>query len=259
MRKWLAAGLVTILVLSSALLGCKVGGAPPGASPPEAAGVGSMVFPYPATGIQVVGQGEVRVKPDVALINLGVEAQAKTAAEARSQAAQAMGQVLEALRSSGVAEKDIRTYHFTIQPVREYDRETKREILFGFRVTNLITAKVREMDKIGGILDTAVEAGGNLIRVQGISFRVENPKPFYAQARKEALAEAMTKAQELAQLAGVKLGKPTYINESTGYYYPRPITYFEAGGMPIPAPTPTPISPGEQRISLTVQVTFAIE
>ncbi len=259
MRKWLAAGLVTILVLSSALLGCKAGEAPPGASPPEAAGVGSMVFPYQATGIQVTGQGEVKVKPDVALINLGVEAQAKTAAEARSQAAQAMSQVLEALRSSGVAEKDIRTYQFTIQPVREYDREAKREILLGFRVTNLVTAKVREMDEVGGILDAVVEAGGDFIRVQGISFQVENPKPFYAQARKEAMAEAMAKAQELAQLAGVKLGKPTYISESTGYYYPRPITYFEAGGAPVPAPTPTPISPGEQTISLTVQVTFAIE
>ncbi len=259
MRKWLAASLVTILVLSSALLGCKAGGAPPGAPPPEAAGVGSMVFPYQATGIQVTGQGQVKVKPDLALINLGVEAQAKTAAEARSQAAEVMSQVLKTLQKNGVAQRDIRTYQFSIQPVREYDQEAKREVLLGFRVSNLVTAKVREVEKAGEILDAVVEAGGDFVRVQGISFQVENPKPFYAQARKEAMAEAMAKAQELAQLAGVKLGKPTYISESTGYYYPRPITYFKAEGAPLPAPTPTPISPGEQTISLTVQVTFAIQ
>ena len=262
MRKWLVAILGVVLILGLALPGCKARQSPtsspvPALPGPASAAGKSILLPYQPAGIQVTGQGEVKVKPDIALINLGVEAQAKTAAEARSQAAQGMSQVLEALRSSGVAQKDIRTYQFSIQPVREYDREAKREISLGFRVTNLVTAKVREMDKVGGILDAVVEAGGDFIRVQGISFRVENPKPFYAQARKEAMAEAMAKAQELAQLAGVKLGKPTYISESTGYYYPRPVAYFKAEGAPIP--TPTPISPGEQIISLTVQVTFAIE
>ena len=265
MRKWLVAILGVVLILGLALPGCKAKQSPasspvPALPGPASAAGRSILLPSQPMGIQVVGRGEVKVKPDVALINLGVEAQAKTAAEARTQAAQAMSKILEALKANGVAERDIRTYRLSIQPVKEYERESRREILVSFRVTNLVTAKSREIDKAGAIIDAAVEAGGDFIRVQGISFKVEDPKPFYAQAREKAVAEAKAKAQQLANLTGVTLGKPVYISESGGYYPPGLVYYAEkAGGLPVPAPAPTPISPGEQTISLTVQITFSIQ
>ena len=121
----------------------------------------------------------------------------------------------------------------------------------------MVIAKIRDAENTGVIIDAVAEAGGDLTRINSISFTVDDPKPFYAEAREKAMKDAQAKAEQLADLGGVNLGKPTSISEGNGYY-PVPRMYFdEAGGM-ASAP-PTPISMGEMEISLTVHVVYAIE
>ncbi|GAI55059.1 unnamed protein product, partial [marine sediment metagenome] len=153
---------------------------------------------------------------------------------------------------------DIQTQYFNIRQVTRWDRIKEEEEVVGYRVTNMVTAKIREVDKAGTIIDEVAKAGGDFTRIDSISFSVDDPSAYHEEARKEAMADAKVKAEQLAKLGGVSLGKPTYISESI--YMPPPI-YRGAipEAVPMPAPAPTPISPGELEISLTVQVAYAIQ
>lgn len=216
--------------------------------------VGTVDLNSQQEGIWVTGEGKVAVTPDIATLWLGIEAQAETVAEAQSQAAEAMNSVTTALTDNGVDEKDIQTQYFSIDQVTRWDSDKDEEIVVGYRVTNMVTAKIREMDKVGSIIDAVAAAGGDYTRINNISFSVDDPSPYYDEAREEAMADAKAKAEQLADLAGVELGKPTYISE--GAIYP-PVIYRDAG-MEAAAPS-TPISPGEIELTLTVQVAYAID
>jgi len=206
-------------------------------------------------GIWVSGRGEVSVVPDIVSLRLGIEAQEASVAEAQTKAAEAMNKVMAALTESGIDEKDIQTQYFSIQQVTKWNRETEEQIVIGYRVTNTVTAKIRDTDKAGSIIDAVAEAGGDLTRINGISFSVDDPSAYYEEARGKAMDEAEAKAKQLARLGGVTLGKPTYISESAQpITYPRAV-YEEAAML---APAETQISPGEMEISITVQVTYAI-
>ncbi len=207
-------------------------------------------------GIWVTGVGEVTVVPDIAVLSLGIEAQKATVVEARQQASEAMDAVMNVLDSYGVDGKDIQTQFFSIQPVRRWD--DGQEILLGYRVTNTVMVKVRNIDDAGGIIDAAVAAGGDYTRVNSISFTVDEPEAYYEDARDEAMADAKDKAEQLADLGGVKLGKPTYINEYSGYI-PPPIIYRDTAVTEGTAVPETAISPGEMEIQLTVQVVYNIK
>ena len=218
--------------------------------------LGTVNFTSQQEGISVTGQGKVSAVPDIVSLRLGVEAQAASVAEAQTQAAEAMDKVMAALTDNGVAEKDIQTQYFSIRRVTKWDREKEEEVVIGYRVTNMVTAKIRDIDKAGAIIDAVAEAGGDLTRISSIGFSIDDPSAYYEEAREKAMADAKAKAEQLAELADVTLGKPTYISEST--YVPpviRGAVYEEA--MPAPA-VETSISPGEMEISLTVQVGYAI-
>jgi len=165
-------------------------------------------------GIVVSGEGNVSVVPDLATVNLGVEAQDTTVTAAQEQATSAMEVVMAALADNGVADEDIQTQYFSIYRVTRWDDETWEEVTIGYRVSNTVSVKLQDMDNISLIIDAAIEAGGDLIRVNGISFSVEDPSIYYEEAREEAMADAESRAEALAELAGIRLGKPTYITES---------------------------------------------
>jgi hypothetical protein len=163
-----------------------------------------------------------------------------------------MDRVMTALDDNDVAEKDIQTQHFSIEQVTRWDEKNQQEVVVGYRVTNMVTAKIREIDKAGAIIDAVAAAGGDFTRINGISFSVDDPSDYYDEARQEAMSDARAKAEQLAELADVELGKPTYISEGTIYpVYQRSI--YEAA-----APAPTPISPGELELTHSVQVVYAI-
>ncbi len=206
-------------------------------------------------GIWVTGQGKVTVVPDIVTLRLGIEAQEASVAEAQTKASEAMNKVMTALTDSGVAKKDIQTQYFSIRQVTRWDREREVEVVVGYQVTNKVMAKIRDIDKVGFIIDAVAEAGGDLTRIDSVAFSVDDPTAYHEEARQKAMADAKAKAAQLAELAGVSLGKPTYISE--GIQVPSPI-YPRAVYEEVPAPAAAPISPGEMEISLTVQVVYAI-
>ncbi len=211
-------------------------------------------------GIWVNGNGKVYATPDIALLSLGIEVQDETVALAQASAAEAMEMVMEALANEGVADEDIQTQQFSIRPISEWEvvfDEGEKEQIVGYRVTNIVTVKVRDIENTGAIIDAVAVAGGDFTRVDSIAFTVDDPTPYYEEARAQAVEYAKAKAEQLADLGGVELGNPTYISEST--YYPTPNYY--RGDMAFSEGMPaveTSISPGELEISANVQMAFAI-
>lgn len=206
------------------------------------------------TGITVSGEGTATGKPDIASIQLGVSKLAPTVAEARSQAAASMDAMIKSMKANGVDEKDIQTQHLSISP--EYDYSNNRQTLRGYRVTNIVTAKVRTIDDTSKVVDDAVTAGGNDAQVQGISFTIDKPDALRDQARKDAMADARAKAETLAKEAGVQVGDPITISETVGV---TPIPYLGAGAAEKAVPPTTPIEPGTQDVTVTVNVTWSIK
>jgi uncharacterized protein YggE len=250
-KKWflLIVGLAAIL-MTFGLTGCEQGSTASGE-------VSNINLNSQQNGIWVTGQGEVSVVPDIAFINLGIESEDKSVATARDRAAAAMSDVMDTLSANGIADKDIRTQYFNIQQVRTWDRETEKEVVTGYRVTNTVTVTIRDIEKVGTIIDAVTDAGGDLTRINGINFSIDDPAEYYEEVRKEAMLDAKKKAEELAKLANVDLGNATYISENS-YYAPitksaMAIGYDEAAGYS------TSISPGELDISLTIQVAYAIK
>ena len=245
---------LAMVVIAVFTVGCADFGRP--SSPEVELGQG-IILSQQNTGIWVTGEGKVTMVPDIAVLNLGVEAQADSVAEAQEQAAEAMDAVMKELDKFGVAKKDIKTQHYNIYPIRRW--EENKEILLGYRVTNTVTAKIRKVDDTGTIINAVAKVGGDYIRVNNISFDVDDPSQYHKEARAKAIADAEAKAEQLADLANVRLGKPTYISESGGFI-PVVREYFLAEAVPAPAPAvPPPISPGETEIRLTVQIAYSIK
>jgi len=247
--------LIFIVCLALAVLivgasGCTWGPSPE-SSPTELAP--SIILSQQNTGIWVTGEGKVTVVPDVAILNLGVEAQAATVAEAQRQAAEAMDAIIKELDERGVAKKDIKTQYYNIYPVRRWHED--KEVLIGYRVNNMVTAKIRKVEDTGIIIDAVARAGRDYIRINSISFTVDDPTTYHEEAREKAIPDAKAEAKQLADLAGVKLGKPTYISEARGYV---PIPYPARAEVEVTPAPPTPISPGETEIRLTIQVVYSI-
>jgi uncharacterized protein YggE len=246
-KTWfLAVGLALVLAIVS-LAGCS----PQSTFTGEIKGIN---LSSQQEGIWVTGQGKVTIVPDIAILRLGIEAQEASVAEAQKKAAEAMDKVMTALAKNGVAKKDIQTQQLSISKVTRWDAKNEKEVIIGYRVANMVVAKIREVTKAGVIIDAVVAAGGDLTRIDSIAFSVDEPSPYYQEARQKAFADAKAKAQQMAQLAGVTLGKPTYISEST--YVPSPTPVIRMAGA-APA-AETPISPGEMEITLSVQIVYPI-
>ncbi|MCD6358976.1 MAG: SIMPL domain-containing protein, partial [Dehalococcoidia bacterium] len=193
------------------------------------------------------------------ILTLGIESQEDTVAEAQQKAAEAMDGIMRALKDRGIDEKDIQTQHFSIRQVTRWLREEEKEEVIGYRVTNTVVAKIRELGETGEIIDAVAAVAGDLTRINGISFTVEEPTPYYMQAREKAMEDAIAKAVQMARLSGVNLGKPTYISAGNGYYpTPVPRAYLEDKAMGGEIAS-TPISVGEMDIRTTVSMVFSIQ
>lgn len=205
-------------------------------------------------GISVSGSGSVLGEPDIALVMLGVEANADSVGAARQQAADSMNAMLDALKAGGVKEEDLQTTNFSVQP--RYDYSNNRQTLLGFTVSNLVTAKIRNIDDTGDLVDAAIKAGGNLSRVQNLQFTIDDPAALQDEARREAMADARSKAETLADAAGVGLGDARSISESGG---PVAIAFdqrqLQLGELSQAA---SPIQVGELEVRVDVQVIYGL-
>ena len=208
-------------------------------------------------GLWVTGEGKALATPDTALLRLGIEAEADSVNKAQKKASEAMDKVMKVLRSNGISEKDIQTQRFNIYAVRRWFEEGNREEIIGYRVTNTVVARIRKIDEAGTVIDAVAEAGGNLTRIENITFTVENPTPYYKEARENAVRDATIKAKHLAELADIDLGKPIYISEGTAYS--PPARDFYKGEAISAVPPTTPISPGELEFRLTVQMVYEFD
>ncbi|MFH1085144.1 MAG: SIMPL domain-containing protein, partial [Chloroflexota bacterium] len=153
-----------------------------------------------ARAITVVGEGKVRIKPDIATVRIGVETVSGTVKEATTQASQTMERVLAALKAAGVDAKDMQTSGYSIWTDRNFGPEGRGKETVRYRVNSNLQITTRDLDKVGGVIDAAIEAGANAIH--GIQFSLAEPAASGAEARAKAVESARTKAAELARLTG---------------------------------------------------------
>lgn len=218
-------------------------------------GISSQDGPPPRL-IAVSGLGEVKTRPDMAIISTGVVTEGATAKDALAKNNSAMAAVIAALKAAGVAEDDIQTSNFSVSPKYPpyQPNQTAAPRIVGYTVSNQVSAAVKDLKKLGTILDTLVQSGSN--QMSGISFDVAEPKPFLDEARKKAVADARAKAELYAAAAGVSLGKVVQISE-TGAVVP-PMPMFDKRAMATEAAS-VPIAAGQQTISANVSITYEIQ
>ncbi|MEX2322474.1 MAG: SIMPL domain-containing protein [Acidimicrobiia bacterium] len=204
------------------------------------------------TGISVTGRGRVAGTPDTMTITLGVSVQRDGVDEATADAAALTNAIIGAVTANGVAAEDVQTANYAVYP--EYDWSGNRQRLIGYRVTNELRVKVRDLDNAGAVIDAATAAGGDAMVVGGLSFSIEDNTALLESAREAAWNDAEAKARQLAELSGASLDGVISIVETIDHSFP-PV-YFERaagddGGM-------TPIEPGQSDVTVTIQVVFAI-
>lgn len=200
--------------------------------------------------ISVTGEATVSAAPDLAQIEAGVTSEAKTAREASEANNAAMGKVLQALKGAGIAEKDFQTSRLSLQPQSAPNRPGPSAIV-GYRASNRVTIRLRDVTKLANVIDTLVGAGAN--DIGGINFMVSNASKLLDEAREQAVADARRKAEIYAKAAGVTLGAPLSISEEGS---PGPMPYRKmAVGMAASAP----VAQGEETLQVTVSVSWAIK
>lgn len=207
--------------------------------------------------IVVRGTGLVSAKPDMANLQIGVQIQNTSLDAAQTEATTKMNAAMQQLKAAGVDEKDISTSQFNVEPVMEY-RDNQPPRVTGFRVTNILNVKLRDIAKAGKVIDDLVKAGANT--VYGLSFGFSDPTALMKQAREQAMNDAKAKAGELAALGGVALGTPILIDDGGASVPP---VVMDAGAVRGAAQDmvamPVPINPGQQEIRVEVSVVYAIK
>jgi uncharacterized protein YggE len=205
--------------------------------------------------ISVSGQGIVSARPDMVELQVGVQIQRDSLDAAQAEAVDKMNAVINQLKASGVAENDISTAQYSVEPVMDY-RDNQSPRLIGFRVTNIVNAKLRDISKAGKTVDDVVRSGANT--VYGLRFSFSDPTALTKQARERAMQDAKAKAEQLAGLSGVSLGAPIMISEGV-VNVPPPVMELDARAAQGASGVPTPIQPGNQEIRVDVQVVYAIK
>ncbi len=213
----------------------------------------------PRRTLAVTGTAEVSVKPDICYISFGVETiNKKSAREAYRINAELMNAVSAAIKEAGIEPKDIQTSSFSVTPQYHYEDTGHRRVFDGYRVYQSLDVNVRDLEKASTVLDAGMDAGAT--QVNNVTFAVENPKKYTADARVEAVKAAQAKAQTMADLTGVKLGKPITISESEPGGYNR---YYAQSNVALDGTltgedTPS-LQPGQFKLARTVYITYEIE
>jgi uncharacterized protein len=205
--------------------------------------------------ISISGHGEVKAVPDVASISMGVTSTAETARAALDANTTAMMALMDALKAAGLEQRDIATSNFSINPRLEYPRDGNGPSkLVGYDVNNQVNIVVRDISKLGAVLDAGVTAGSN--QIYGIAFSVSKPEAMLDEARKAAIADARRKAEIYATAGGFVLGDIVSVSEGGAYQPPQPITYAAKASVDA---VPVPIAQGEQALAIDVNVVWSMK
>jgi uncharacterized protein len=202
--------------------------------------------------IVVSGTGRVAVDPDVAELRLGVAVSRPSVAAARAAAAETMTAIIDAVLAAGVAQRDVRTTLLSVQPRYDY-RDGKAPTLVGYDLNNIVEVTVRDLAGLGAVVDGSLSAGATSL--DGLSFRVDDPREAERAARTAAVAEARSRAEILAEAAGVAIaGVAGIVEGGPPPTWPQP----KAQMLRAAADAGTPVEAGTTEISVTVTVTFRI-
>lgn len=204
------------------------------------------------------GQATISVRPDVAVVTLGAVVRRESAGAAFEQASTLANQVQDLLRAQGVAERDISTRQLSLTPEFGRPAEGQAAPLVAWRATNILSVKIRDFSRIGAIIDGAARVLGNDAQVSGITFVVEDTDAIATRARDLAIADARERAQQIATAAGVRLVRILSITETSA---PPPTPTQFAGPVPAAAPAARAapdVAPGEQNLTVTVEIVYEI-
>jgi uncharacterized protein YggE len=214
-----------------------------------AANTAASAQALPPPTISVTGEATVSVAPDLAQIDGGVSTEAKTAREASDANNRAMAAILPALKAAGIADADIQTSRLSLYPQSAPVRPNGPMQITGYRASNRVTVRIRDITKVASTIDALVAAGAN--DIGGINFMVSQESKALDEARVHALEDARRKAEIYARAANVRLGAPTRISEES-QDGPAPMrATFKAGA-------PAQVSPGEETLRVSVDVSYEI-
>ena len=211
--------------------------------------------PQSPQGISVVGEGIVLAQPNVVRMTLGVDIFDQSLTNAQTQAAQQMDAVVAKLKANGISPDNIRTVTYNVSP--QYEQGNRAQpVLRGHQVQNMVEVKSTNVGALGSLIDDAVGAGAT--RIFGINFEADNPEALKNQARDQAMANARSKAEQLARDSGVSLGRPIAIEESDigGV---TPVRQLNAAPAAAAQASTTPIQPGQLQVATTVRVIWSIQ
>ncbi|HEX4249909.1 MAG TPA: SIMPL domain-containing protein [Pseudonocardia sp.] len=217
-----------------------------GSSP--AAGTGGADVP----GITARGVGTITGTPDIVTVVLGVQTQGPSAQGALDANTRQATALINMLKSKGVADADLQTSELSVNP--SYNPSNGQ--ISGYEVTNQVTATLHNVAGAGAIIDAAGDAAGDAVRVQQLSFSIDDDSALRAKARADAVKQAQTQARQLADAAGVRLGKVRSITEAAGGPPPSPL-YKQS--MDAAGAAPVPIQPGSQQLSVSVEIVYDID
>ncbi len=238
-------------VAAVALAGCaRSGGTAAGAAPAATVSTDSGRPTIAARGV-----GLVKGTPDTLRVVLGVETHSAGAQDALAQNNDKANALIKTLKDKGVEAKDIQTSQLSISPT--YDNQGRR--ITGYQVDNQVTATIHDLGGAGALIDAAAAAVGDAVRVQSIGFSIDDDSALKAEARTQAVHQAQVQAEQMAKAAGVKLGAIRLISEVPAN---SPTPYYDAvgrtAGPGMAAAAPAPVEPGQQELSLTVDVVWDI-
>lgn len=200
--------------------------------------------------ITVTGEATAQASPDLATVDLGVTTEGKTAAEALAANNAALKAIMERLALSGIEERDTQTSNLSLNPNWVSSSDGTTSTISGYIAMNMLSVRVRDMAKLGTVLDAVVTDGANTLN--GITFGLQDPKPVMSEARRDAVSDARARAEELAAAAGVTLGRMIALNEGSAYQAPMPM--YRKDAAPAGA---VPVAGGE--VGMTSSVTMVFE
>jgi len=205
--------------------------------------------------LSVSGNGKVYMTPDIAYVTIGVHTEGEDAIEAVASNNGRSQKVIDTIKQLGIPAKDIQTNNFNIYPQQQYDTQGKPTGKINYQVDNSVFVTVRDIDKIGKVLNAAVQNGANSI--SGIQFDVADKTKALSEARKAAVMDARTKAEELASAAGVTLGEVQTINEYTSGG-PIPMYDTRASAPVMVEAASVPVQPGQMILTIDVNIVYEI-
>lgn len=203
----------------------------------------------------VTGQGKAAAAPDLAIVTIGVQSDGATAQAALRANSAAMNATISKLKSMGIESRDIQSSGLSVNPRYNYEKNRSEPEVIGFRASNSVRVRLRDLDQAGAVIDEAVSSGANSLG--GINFTFAEPKPLYEAARRDAVADARARAKLLADAAGVSLGPILSITD--GYApSPRPDRIMLSANR-MEADASVPLEAGESSVSANVTLIYEIK